>query len=81
MDEVSIENARPKLGDLVRDAQRHGIATRLTLNGKPAAVLVSVEDADRLAEINALLARFDWEQDDRQYALEQIEQIMDGSRQ
>jgi prevent-host-death family protein len=42
MDEISVEKARPKLGDLVRDAQRYGITTRITLNGKPAAVLVPV---------------------------------------
>jgi prevent-host-death family protein len=40
MDEISVEKARPKLGDLVRDAQRYGVATRITLNGKPAALLV-----------------------------------------
>ena len=43
MDEISIEQARPKLGDLVRDAQQHGITTLITRNGKPAAVLVPVE--------------------------------------
>ena len=42
MDEISIEKARPKLGDLVRDAQRYGVTTRITLHGKPAAVLVPV---------------------------------------
>ena len=32
-------------------------------------------DAARLAEIRAVLAAFDWEQDDRQYALERIEMV------
>jgi len=34
------------------------------------------EDTRRLAEIRALLAAFDWEHDDRQYALERIEMIV-----
>jgi hypothetical protein len=37
--------------------------------GEPGA------DNRRLGEIRALLARFDWERDDRQYALEEIERI------
>jgi hypothetical protein len=36
------------------------------------------EAARRLGEIRALLARFDWEHDDRQRALEQIDRIADG---
>lgn len=46
MDEISIEKARGKLGDIVRDAQRHGITTRITLNGKAAAVVAP--DSTRL---------------------------------
>ena len=38
------------------------------------------EDAAKLAAIRAVLARFDWEHDDRQYALEEIERIADGAR-
>jgi hypothetical protein len=38
------------------------------------------EDTRRLAEIRALLAGFDWERDDRQYALEQIEMIAEGGQ-
>jgi prevent-host-death family protein len=37
---MAIEEARAKLGDLVRDAQQHSIATAITRNGKPAAILV-----------------------------------------
>jgi prevent-host-death family protein len=52
MDEISVEKARPKLGDLVRDARRHGAMTRITLNGKRAAVLMpdrtQLTDFDRL---------------------------------
>lgn len=36
------------------------------------------EDTRRLAEIRALLARFDWEHGDRQYALEAVGQIAAG---
>jgi hypothetical protein len=35
------------------------------------------DDTRRLGEIRALLSRFDWEHDDRQYALEAIERIAD----
>lgn len=38
MDEISIDKARPKLGDLVHDAQ-NGTVTVITRNGKPAAVV------------------------------------------
>ena len=34
---------------------------------------------DTLNEIRALLAAFDWETDDRQYALERIEMIVGGA--
>jgi hypothetical protein len=36
------------------------------------------EDAGKLAEIRAVLAAFDWEFDDRQYALERIDEIASG---
>ena len=38
----------------------------------------AAEDTRRLDRIRALLARFDWEHDDRQLALEAIERIVDG---
>jgi len=34
--------------------------------------------AEQLEEIRLVLEAFDWETDDRQYALEQIEQIVSG---
>jgi hypothetical protein len=37
------------------------------------------EDAGQLAAIRAVLARFDWEHDDRQYALEEIDRIAGGA--
>jgi hypothetical protein len=41
---------------------------------------VAAEDTRRLAKIRAVLAAFDWEHDDRQYALEAIERIADGEQ-
>ena len=38
----------------------------------------AAKDARRLGEIRALLGRFDWEHDDRQYALEAVERIAGG---
>jgi nitrogen-specific signal transduction histidine kinase len=38
------------------------------------------DDARDLREIRDLLARFDWEHDDRQLALEAIERIVDGGQ-
>jgi hypothetical protein len=38
------------------------------------------EDTRRIAEIRGVLSRFDWEHDDRQYALERIERIADGGQ-
>ena len=42
--------------------------------GEPGADLAG--DTRRLDAIRVLLARFDWEHDDRQYALEAIERIV-----
>ena len=44
MREMGIQEARPVLGDLVRDAQRHGIETRITRNGRPAARIARLAD-------------------------------------
>ena len=45
--------------------------------GEPQVVGES-EDTRRLNKIREVLQRFDWEFDDRQYALEAIERIVDG---
>jgi prevent-host-death family protein len=42
-DEMSIEAARPKLGEIVDLARFNNIHTTITRQGKPAAVVVSVE--------------------------------------
>ena len=55
------------------------------LSSELASVLqrLEAEDADpgpaaQLAEIRLVLEAFDWETDDRQYALEQIDDIVNG---
>ncbi len=47
--------------------------------GEPQVVGES-EDTRRLNAIRELLGRFDWEHDDRQFALEAIERIVDGGQ-
>lgn len=51
MEEIGINAARPKLGDIVDRARMNNIPTVITREGKPAAVVVSVEfyeDAQKL---------------------------------
>src|SRR5271154_3815842 len=47
--EMGIQEARAVLGDLVRDAQRHGTETRRTRNGRPAAMITQLADIDSSA--------------------------------
>ena len=57
--EMGIQEARPILGDLVRDAERHGIETRITRNGRPAARIARLADpGDGAAECEKMLARY-----------------------
>jgi len=59
MREMGIQEARPVLGDLVRDAQQHGIETRLTRNGRLAARITRLSDTDvSAAECEKILARY-----------------------
>jgi hypothetical protein len=46
----------------------------------PVAVTATAEDTRRLGAIRGVLADFDWETSDRQYALEKIERIADGGQ-
>jgi hypothetical protein len=51
------------------------------LLGQVLDALAEARDAGRrLAEIRAVLAAFDWERDDRQLALERIEQVAGGQQ-
>ena len=55
---MGIQEARPVLGDLARDAQRHGIETRLTRDGRPAAMIIRLAGIDSSAvECEKVLAR------------------------
>ncbi len=60
MDEISIEEARPKLGELVDRARLAGQATVITRHGKPAAVIVPVGWHE---EAEARMGIHDWIKD------------------
>ena len=51
MSNLSISEARNRLGDLVSEASFKGERTAIYRHGKPAAVLVPVEDAQLLADL------------------------------
>jgi hypothetical protein len=71
----SVEQMPPTL--LMRE-----VAELRRLLGQVLAVLGERQDEGRqLAEVRAVLAAFDWEFDDRQYALEHIERIVTGGGQ
>jgi hypothetical protein len=58
-------------------------AAALEAAGQPEAAAVpgtAAGDTRRLAAIRAVLAGFDWETGDRQYALEKIDRIADGGQ-
>ena len=55
--------------------------TRHQLAQVLAAAAEWQDEARQLAEVRAVLAAFDWEFDDRQYALEAIERIVTGGQQ
>ena len=58
-------------------------AAALEAAGQPEAAAgpgTAAEDTRRLAAIRAVLAAFDWERDDRQYALEEIARLADGGQ-
>ena len=48
MEQVSIEQARLKLGEIVDRARLADQATLITRQGKPAAVLVNVDSYDQM---------------------------------
>jgi hypothetical protein len=70
----SVEELAPSL--LMREC-----AELRRLLGQVLAVLAGRQDGSRqLAEVRAVLAGFDWEFDDRQLALEEIERIVTGDQ-
>lgn len=56
--EVGIEEARAKLGDLVRDAQQHGITTYISRNGRRAAIIAPDPDGGEPEQITAMPGTF-----------------------
>lgn len=71
----SVEELAPTL--LMREC-----AELRRLLGQVLGMLGERQDGARqLAEVRAVLAAFDWEFDDRQYALEAIERIVTGGEQ
>jgi hypothetical protein len=73
-----------RIGDLalwaarMADMLRHVLA--LLDEGDQAAAQFPTA-AVQMSEIRLVLTAFDWETDDRQYALEQIDQIVNGGQQ
>ena len=73
------------LADYQRAAQTADVADRALWGARLAdmlshllAALDYAEDSRQLAEVRAVLDAFDWETDDRQYALKQIDDIVNG---
>ena len=70
---------RPRPGRARRvgreDARRRPAARRL--RPRPRETCQAAEDTRRLDRVRVVLAKFDWEHDDRQLALEAIERIVD----
>jgi predicted Zn-dependent protease len=89
-DDVRVAEARRRLAAMPPDSEITGMTPGqlITQFGRAhgAAQLLDAyirdaeADARRLAAIRGLLARFDREHDDRQYALEAIERIVDGGQ-
>jgi hypothetical protein len=88
-DATRVQQARERLASFPPDAElaRMPAAELVTwaVRMQGAAQLLDAyvreaeaDDARCLREIRGVLARFDWERDDRQYALEAIERIAEG---
>jgi len=65
-------------GTIGLDDEQHAAAIKAA--GEPPAAAAEAEDTRRLNAIRELLSRFNWESDDRQYALEAIDRIADGGQ-
>ena len=93
-DDVRVAEARRRLAAIPHDtelvglgqaelvawvARMHGAAQLLDAYVRDAEDQAG-EDTRRLDRIRVVLAKFDWEHDDRQFALEAIERIVDGGQ-
>ena len=65
-------------GTIGLDDEEHAAAIKAV--GEPPAAAAESGDTRRLNAIRELLSRFNWESDDRQYALEAIDRIADGGQ-
>jgi hypothetical protein len=74
--DAAAAGTRRELADVITRVE----ALEQSLDGRDAAVPSETEDTRRLDRIRVVLAKFDWETSDRQYALEEIERIADGSQ-
>ena len=94
-DDVRVQEARRRLAALPHDtelvgldaaelvawvARMHGAALQLDAFVRDHEQDGEAEDTRRLDRIRVVLAKFDWEHDDRQLALEAIERIVDGGQ-
>lgn len=92
--DVRVQEARRRLAAIPHDtelvglgqaelvtwvARMHGAAQLLDAYVREGEDQVA-EDTRRLDRIRVVLAKFDWEHDDRQLALEAIERIADGGQ-
>ena len=95
-DDVRVAEARRRIAALPHDtelvgldqgalvawvARMHGAAQLLDAYVRDTAVLGEPGgDTQRLDRVRVVLAKFDWEHDDRQLALEAIERIVEGGQ-
>ena len=69
------------LGMLAEAQAKSRSLTHQLSAARAAGAAAAHDEVRQLAEIRAVLAAFDWEFDDRQYALEAIERIVTGGEQ
>lgn len=87
-EDARVQEARRRIAALPHDtelvawvARMHGAAQLLDAYVRDASAPVEVAaDTQRLDRVRVVLAKFDWEHDDRQYALESIERIVEGGQ-
>jgi hypothetical protein len=94
-DDVRVQEARRRIAALPHDtelvglgqaelvawvARMHGAAQLLDGFVRDVEMPGEAQDTRRLDRIRVVLAKFDWEHDDRQLALEAIERIVEGGQ-
>jgi uncharacterized protein YneR len=94
-DDVRVQEGRRRIAALPHDtelvglrqaelvawvARMHGAAQLLDGFVRDVEMPGEAQDTRRLDRIRVVLAKFDWEHDDRQLALEAIERIVEGGQ-